>query len=44
VAKGVVSEGLGLWWVHATLVALALLALFREEIWLRLRPHGAKAA
>jgi lipopolysaccharide export system permease protein len=44
VAKGVVSEALGLWWVHAALVGLALLALFREEIWLWLRPRSAKAA
>jgi lipopolysaccharide export system permease protein len=41
VARGVVPEALGLWWVHAALVALALLALFRQEIWLRLRPRAA---
>jgi lipopolysaccharide export system permease protein len=41
VARGVVPEALGLWWVHAALVALALLALFREEIWHRLRPGRA---
>jgi lipopolysaccharide export system permease protein len=41
VARGVVPEALGLWWVHGVLVALALLALFREEIWRRLRPRAA---
>ena len=41
VARGVVPEVLGLWWVHAALVALALLALFREELWHRLRPRTA---
>lgn len=41
VARGVVPESLGLWWVHAVLVALALLALFRDEIWQRLRRRPA---
>jgi hypothetical protein len=36
-------EALGLWWVHGALVALALLALFREELWRRLRPRAAVA-
>lgn len=42
VARGVSPAALGLWWVHAALVALALLALFRQAIWLRLRPRTAK--
>ncbi|HJS22596.1 MAG TPA: LPS export ABC transporter permease LptF [Steroidobacteraceae bacterium] len=41
VARGVVPEALGLWWVHAALVALALLALFRDDIWRWLRPRAA---
>jgi lipopolysaccharide export system permease protein len=41
VARGVVPELLGLWWVHAALVAVALLALFRQDIWQRLRPRAA---
>jgi lipopolysaccharide export system permease protein len=41
VARGLLPEGVGLWWVHATLVGLALLALFREEIWRRVRPRAA---
>jgi lipopolysaccharide export system permease protein len=41
VARGVLPEALGMWWVHAALVAFALLALFRQEIWLRLRPRAA---
>jgi lipopolysaccharide export system permease protein len=43
VARGVMPEALGLWWVHGALVALALLALFREELWRRLRPRAAVA-
>jgi hypothetical protein len=38
-----VPEGVGLWWVHAVLVALALLALFRGGLWRRLRPRAAMA-
>ncbi len=44
VAKGVVPPSLGLWWVHALLVTLALGTLFRREIWLLLRRRTARAA
>lgn len=43
VAKGVAPPALGLWWVHALLIALALSVLFRRAIWLRLRPRPAVA-
>ena len=43
VARGVVPEVVGVWWVHATLVGLALLALFRQELWRRLRPRAGVA-
>ncbi len=44
VAKGTLPEALGLWWVHALLIALALFVLLRRDIWLRLRPRPAMAA
>ena len=43
VAKGLVPVSLGLWWVHAAIVALALIALFQREIRIRFRPRAARA-
>jgi lipopolysaccharide export system permease protein len=37
VQRGVISEWLGMWWVHGAVVALALLMLARESGWFALR-------
>jgi lipopolysaccharide export system permease protein len=38
VQRGVVSEWVGMWWVHGVVAAFALLMLARESGWLTLRP------
>lgn len=43
-AKGVSPPALGLWWVHATPVALLLAVVFLRAVWLRLQPRAAVAA
>jgi lipopolysaccharide export system permease protein len=40
-ARGAVPAVLGLWWVHAALVGLALIAILHRTIWLRVRPQRA---
>lgn len=42
--KGIVPSGIGLWWVHALLLALVLVVVLRRAIWLRLRGPQAKPA
>jgi lipopolysaccharide export system permease protein len=37
VARDALPASIGLWWVHALLIAVALLVLFRRALWLRLR-------
>ncbi len=37
VAREVLPPELGLWWVHAVLIALGLLVIFRRALWYRLR-------
>lgn len=44
VAKGTLSPGVGVWWVHALFAGFALFMLFRQDIWMRLRPQSARVA
>jgi len=37
VTRGVVPSAIGLWWVHALMIVLALAVLSRRAIWLRFR-------
>ncbi len=43
VQRGVISEWLGMWWVHGAVVLLALLMLARESGWLTLRSRAPRA-
>jgi lipopolysaccharide export system permease protein len=43
-AKGTTLPAIGVWWVHALFVAVALVMLLWHDIWMRLRPRSASAA